>query len=128
MEVQLQTEDIVRLDFGNSLTNIPTLVDLGNLGGLLLNPQDLFVFNEAGNWYAFTNNGFTGNLIRLDFGATITGVPAVVNLGNPGSLAFPTGLWPVFDGTNWHLFVVNRLSQKLSRLDFRHVTIKRSCR
>ncbi|MBK7763539.1 MAG: gliding motility-associated C-terminal domain-containing protein [Bacteroidetes bacterium] len=110
--------DIVRLDFGNSLTNIPTLVDLGNLGGLLLNPQDLFVFNEAGNWYAFTNNGFTGNLIRLDFGATITGVPAVVNLGNPGSLAFPTGLWPVFDGTNWHLFVVNRLSQKLSRLDF----------
>jgi gliding motility-associated-like protein len=110
--------DLVRFDFGNSLSNVPTLVDLGNIGGLLLNPQDLFVFNEAGNWYAFTNNGFTGNLIRLEFGPSITSVPTLVNLGNPGSLAFPTGMWPVFDGTNWHLFVINRLSQRLSRLDF----------
>ncbi|MBL7766595.1 MAG: gliding motility-associated C-terminal domain-containing protein [Chitinophagaceae bacterium] len=110
--------DLIRLDFGNSLSNTPTLVDIGNLGGLLLNPQDLFVFSEAGNWYAFTANGFTGNLIRLDFGASITNVPALVNLGNPGTLAFPTGFWPVQDGSNWHLFVVNRLSQTLSRLDF----------
>ncbi|HNB80934.1 MAG TPA: gliding motility-associated C-terminal domain-containing protein, partial [Chitinophagaceae bacterium] len=76
------------------------------------------VFNEAGSWYAFTNNGFTGNLIRLEFGTSITSVPTVNDLGNPGSLAFPTGMWPVFDGTDWHLFVVNRLSQKLTRLDF----------
>ncbi len=110
--------DIVRFDFGSSLMNTPTINDLGNLGGLMLNPQDLYVFNEAGNWYAFTNNGFTGNLIRLDFGANITSTPTVTNLGNPGSLAFPTGMWPVFDGTDWHLFIINRLTQKLSRLDF----------
>lgn len=110
---------MVRLDFGNSLANTPAIVDLGNLAGLLLNPQDLFVFSEAGNWYAFTNSGFTGNLLRIDFGANITNAaPALTNLGNPGALAFPTGIWPVFDGTNWSLFVVNRLSQKISRLDF----------
>jgi gliding motility-associated-like protein len=112
------TSDLLRLDFGNSLSNTPTVVDLGNIAGLLINPQDLFVFNEGGNWYAFTTNGFTGNLIRLDFGANITGVPALVNLGNPGTLSFPTGMWPVFDGTNWSLFIVNRLSQTISRLDF----------
>lgn len=43
-------------------------------------------------------------------------MPTLVDLGNPGSLAFPTGFWPVFDGTNWHLFVVNRQTQTLSRL------------
>lgn len=110
--------DIIRLDFGSSLSNIPTVVDLGNLGGNLLNPQDLYVFTEAGNWYAFTNNGFSNSLQRLEFGTAITNVPTVVDLGNPGSLSFPTGMWPVFDGANWHLFVVNRVSQRLSRLDF----------
>jgi len=112
------TSDLIRFDFGNSLANTPTVVDLGNLAGLLINPQDLFVFKETGNWYAFTTNGFTGNLIRLDFGPAITNVPALVNLGNPGTLSFPTGMWPVFDGTAWHLFIINRLSQTLSRLDF----------
>lgn len=112
------TSDMIRIDFGTSLANTPTVTDLGNISGLLINPQDLYLFSEAGNWYAFTNNGLTGNLIRLDFGASITNVPTLTNLGNPGTLAFPTGFWPVFDGTNWHLFVVNRLSQTLSRLDF----------
>ncbi len=110
--------DMIRFDFGNSLANTPTVTDLGNIGGLLINPQDLFIFSEGGNWYAFTNNGFTGNLIQLNFGALLTNVPTLTNLGNPGTLAFPTGFWPVFDGANWHLFVVNRLSQTLSRLDF----------
>jgi gliding motility-associated-like protein len=110
---------MVRLDFGTSLANAPALVDLGNLAGLLLNPQDLFVFKEAGSWYAFTNSGFTGNLLRIDIGPVITNpAPALTNLGNPGTLAFPTGMWPVFDGTNWCLFVVNRLTQTISRLDF----------
>lgn len=110
--------DLIRLDFGNSLSNVPVVVDLGNLGGNLLNPQDLYVFSEAGNWYALTNNGFSNSLQRLEFGTAITNVPTLVDLGNPGSLSFPTGMWPVFDGTEWHLFVVNRISQRLSRLDF----------
>lgn len=110
---------MVRLDFGTSLSNVPTITDLGNLAGLLINPQDLFVFSEAGNWYAFTNSGFTGNVMRIDFGPAITNpAPMLTNLGNPGTLSFPTGMWPVFDGTNWSLFIVNRLSQTISRLDF----------
>jgi gliding motility-associated-like protein len=110
--------DMIRMDFGTSLANTPTLFDLGNLAGLLLNPQDLYVFQQGNNWHAFTNNGLTGNLIRLDFGASITNIPNLVNLGNPGTLAFPTGMWPVFDGTDWHLFLVNRITQSITRLDF----------
>ncbi|GBL35201.1 hypothetical protein EMGBS15_07960 [Filimonas sp.] len=110
------TSDIIRFDFGNSLSNTPTIVDLG---GLVLNPQDLYVFKEANNWYALTNNGFSGNLIRLEFGNSLTNTtPNVVDLGNPGSLSDPSGMWPVFDGTDWHLFLVNRGTDRLTRLDF----------
>ena len=109
---------LVRLDFGSSLTNKPTATNFGSLGGLMLNPQDIYIFSEAGNWYGFTNNGFTGNIIRLEFGTSITNPPVVNDLGNTGSLALPTGLCPVFDGTDWHLFVVNRLTARITRLDF----------
>lgn len=110
--------DMIRLDFGTSLSNIPTVVDLGNLGGTLTNPQDLVIFFENNEWHCFTNDGFSGNLLRIDFGASITNSPVIVDLGNPGTLSFPTGLTSIFDGTNWHLFVVNRGTQTLSRLDF----------
>lgn len=110
--------ELIRLDFGTSLGNVPTVVSLGNIGGVLSNPQDLYVFSEANNWHAFTTNAFTGELIRINFGASITGVPTTTNLGNPGSFDFPTGMCPVYDGTNWYLFVVNRVSQAISRLNF----------
>lgn len=110
--------DLVRFDFGNSLSNTPTLVDLGDIAGTLQNPQDLSFFYEANAWHAFTNNGFTGNLLRLDFAAGLNTAPTLVDLGNPGTLSFPTGLNMIFDGTDWHVFVVNRFSQTLSRLDF----------
>jgi len=110
--------DIIRFDFGTSLSNIPVLVDLGNFAGTVEAPQDLYVFNEAGSWYALTTSGSTNDLIRLEFGLSLTNIPVAVNLGNPGSFDFPSGMWPVFDGTDWHLFLVNRGSQRLTRLDF----------
>ena len=110
---------LIRMDFGNNLSSLPTVTDMGNLGGLLLNPQDLYIFTEGGNWYGFTNSGFTGDLIRFDFGANLSMAPTVNNLGNPGGLlGFPTGFWPAMEGGNWHLFVVNAITNSVVRLDF----------
>jgi|694.fasta_scaffold36574_1 gliding motility-associated-like protein len=109
---------IVRLEFGNSLANTPVVTDMGNLNGALENPQDIFMFYEANNWYAFTTNGTTNTLVRLEFGNTITNQPAVVDLANPGNFNQPTGINGVFDGANWHVFVVNKGTNMLSRLDF----------
>ncbi len=61
--------------------------------------------------------------VGIDFGASITNpAPALTNLGHPGSLAFPTGMWPVFDGTNWSIFIVNRLSQTLGTIPYEILT------
>jgi hypothetical protein len=110
---------LARLDFGTSLNNVPTVVNLGNLAGLLISPQDLHLFTEGGNYYAYYFNGLSGNLVRLDFGTSILNVPIVVDLGNPaGALAFPTNMKIVAQNGSYHGFVVNRLSNTITRLDF----------
>lgn len=114
---------IIRFDFTSGLSAIPTATDLGNLGGLIINPQDMYIFEEGGNWHGFTNSGFTGDLIRLDFGPNLSAVPSVLTISNfasipPLGLAFPTGFWPAFDGTDWYLFVCNAITSSVVRLDF----------
>lgn len=110
---------IVRFDFGASLANIPVPTDLGSLGGQIINPQDLYIFNEAGNWYGITMEGFTGNVKRLEFGSNLNSIPTVFNLGNIGfTLSFPTGFWPITDGTDWFIFAVNAGTNSVTRIDF----------
>lgn len=110
---------IIRFDFGPSLSSVPVAVNLGNLGGLVINPQDMYIFEEAGNWHGFTNSGFTGDILRFDFGSALSNIPAVVTIPNPSlALGFPTGFWPAFDGTNWYLFVANAITSSIVRLDF----------
>ncbi|MFM2388127.1 MAG: hypothetical protein RL660_2884 [Bacteroidota bacterium] len=110
---------LTRIEFGNSLSNTPNVINMGNLAGLLTSPQDVTIFKEGANFYGYYCNGLSGNLMRLDFGSAITNVPSVVDLGNPGGfLAFPTAITLVKQGNSHHGFVVNRLSNTLTRLDF----------
>jgi hypothetical protein len=110
---------VTRLEFGTNLSNLPIATSLGNLSGLLVSPQDIHMFTEGGDFYAYYFNGLSGNLMRLNFGSSITGVPTVTDLGNPGgSLAFPTSLRVVEQNGSKHMFVVNRLNNSLTRLDF----------
>jgi hypothetical protein len=110
--------ELTRLEFGNSLTNVPVVTALGNLSGVMISPQDIHLFLEGGNWYAYTTNGLSGNLVRLNFGTQLTNAPILTDLGNPGGLSFPTGLKFVKQLGSNHAFVVNRLSSTLTRLDF----------
>ncbi len=77
---------IVRLDFGVSLENTPTITNLGNIGGLLRLPTDIAFQQENGNWYALVvnltlNNSLTANrLLRLNFGGNLTNVPSIEDI------------------------------------------------
>jgi hypothetical protein len=110
---------LTRLEFGTSLSNIPTVTDLGNLSGLLISPQDIHLFSDNGNWYAYYFNGLSGNLIRLDFGASLASIPTLNDLGNPANaLSFPTSIRVVEQAGSFYGFVTNRLNSTLTRLDF----------
>jgi PKD repeat protein len=109
---------LFRLNFGNSLNNTPTAENLGNFGGLIYFGHTLFTFYEGGNWYCLMGNYNANTILRLSFGNSLSNTPTGVNLGNVGSLNGPTGFYPVNVNGAWSLFVVNRNSNTLSRLDF----------
>src|SRR6185436_14763668 len=73
---------------------------------------------ENGNWYGFTVNSNNNTVTRFDFTNSFSNVPIATNLGNIGNLSGPTGLHPIKDNNNWHLFVTNATSSTLTRLDF----------
>jgi gliding motility-associated-like protein len=126
--VNTNTREFLRLNYGNSLTNIPTVTNFGNLTDVLPeNPHTLFIVREpvSKNWYIFVSGGFTpatSELARLDFGPTLDNpTPNIANFGNhTGMLSYAKGLFIAQDVTDskWYGYAVNNNGGALIRLDF----------
>ncbi|MEQ9280467.1 MAG: PKD domain-containing protein, partial [Balneola sp.] len=69
-------KNIIRLDFGNSLENDPTINNLGNIGGLLNKPAPIKLLKENGDWYGLVHNGGSNQLILISFGNSINSNPS----------------------------------------------------
>ena len=113
---------LVKVDFGPSITNpTPVATDYGTIGGLL-QPIKLYMFQDNGNWYAYTVNSENNTITRFDFGTDFTNPPAAVNLGNPGGqMNYPTGIYSINNAGNWHVFITNgnpNISNSIIRLDY----------
>jgi gliding motility-associated-like protein len=88
--VNANTNTVTRFNFSNSFNNVPTGVNLGNLGGLNY-PTGINAIQDNGNWYVFiTNDAVNGTIVRLDFGNSLLNPPVAVNLGNPGNVLHKT--------------------------------------
>ncbi len=112
------SSSVSRIDFRNSLANVPNSVSFGNLGGLLNNPTGIFVAEDAGNYYGFITNADDDNLIRLNFGANISLTPTATNLGTLGAaFSGPSDITGIVDNGFWYLFVTNEKSSTLTRVE-----------
>lgn len=119
------TPRVLKIDFGANITNTsPTGTNWGNIGNLL-NPIDLHVFQESGNWYGFTVNAENNTITRFNFTNSFDNTPTAINLGNIGNLSYPTGIYAINDNNNWRVFIVNAGNNSrtggpysLTRLDF----------
>jgi gliding motility-associated-like protein len=131
--VNSQTRQFLRLNFGNSLSNIPTITDFDSLtaigfanSGLPKNPTSLFILKDtvSHNWFIFVSGGFTratSNLARIDFGPHLGNPkPNIANFGNyQNMLNFPKGIFIAQNGDyNWFGYILNEGSNELIRLDF----------
>ena len=115
----MHSDNLFRLDFGNSLSNIPVATNLGNVSSALNTPHSIYTFQENGNWYSFIANNVPNTLVRLSFGNSLANTPTAINLGNIGAINGPVGLFPIQDSSGtWYLFVVNRGDNTISRLKF----------
>ena len=126
--VNSSTTELIRLNFGSNLNNIPTITNFGNLTqGLPVNPTSLFLVRDtsSGNWYMFVTGGFTAatsTVARIDFGPSLGNpAPNIANFGNLwGSFNYPKGIFVAQDGIDhkWYGYLINRNTNNLMRLEF----------
>ncbi|HLZ89804.1 MAG TPA: gliding motility-associated C-terminal domain-containing protein, partial [Puia sp.] len=114
------SNSLTRLDFGTSLANTPTAVNIGNPGGLLNYPRDFAIFATCGEIYGFVPNEGTNALVKLDFGSDPTNPsPTATSLGNIGNLDYPHSITNLFRaGNDVYAFICNAYSNTLSRMRF----------
>jgi len=125
--VNAGTREFLRLNFGNSLTNTPTVTNFGDLTkGLPENPSSLFIVHDSlnHNWHVFVSGGFvkaTSSLARIDFGRHLNNPsPNIANFGNFNDLMDgPKGIVIIQNGIgDWKGFLVNHNDNQLIHLEF----------
>lgn len=118
------SDTLTRLDFGASLANTPTAVNLGNPDNVLNGPRDLTLLHDCGNMYAVAVNHFDNSISRIDFRNGLTsqlpGDLSGLKLPTPaGALNFPHSISTLFrEGNSLYAFITNADNNTLSRLMF----------
>ncbi|HRH49276.1 MAG TPA: gliding motility-associated C-terminal domain-containing protein [Panacibacter sp.] len=91
------------------INQIPVGTNLGNLGNQLASPVFIdLAQNDNGDYYGFSINHLTGQLIRYNFGNSYLNDPVVENLGNFNG-AIPNqaeGVQIIKANGNWYVIVV----------------------
>lgn len=95
---------VTRFHWVNSLSAIPAVLNLGNVGGLTIPMQPALIRDNTG-WYLFIAN--TTSLSQLYFGNSLLNPPAGINLGNLGSMTDDRGLCLLMECNNPYGLIVN---------------------
>lgn len=116
---------LVRLDFGNSLLNVPSSVNLGNIGGVIANnAEGIQVVKVDNKWYAIIVGGYPpggvpSRIMKIEIGTNIeNNAPMGIDWGNIGNLNYPIDLHVFKENGNWYGFTVNFGNNTITRFDF----------
>ncbi|MDR3680389.1 MAG: gliding motility-associated C-terminal domain-containing protein [Flavipsychrobacter sp.] len=126
--VNTGSTELLRLNYGRSLTNIPTVTNFGNFNNILPDsPSTLYITFDAQfkKWYVFVAGGTNVSnsaLARIDFNSSLgNNTPNIVNFGNLyNKMNGPKGLFVGYDAdqTRWYGYCVNKASSTMVRFDF----------
>jgi gliding motility-associated-like protein len=117
--------ELLRLDYGTSLHNVPTVTNFGNIDATVSpSPNSIYLTQDSGKWFLFVCGGSAtpgtpSTLSRFDFGGSLKNVPNGVRMGNIGNrLDNPQGIFVAREGDVYYGFVVNQGNDRLIRLNF----------
>ncbi|MGH2566178.1 MAG: hypothetical protein ACRDE5_16790, partial [Ginsengibacter sp.] len=115
---------LTRLDFGSSLLNVPTGVNLGNPNNTFVTSWDIYILKYCGENVAYViNANGTNDIVKLDFGSSLLNIPTAISLGNQGNLNFPHCISKLFRvGADVFGFITNVNNNTLSLLEFQGCT------
>jgi len=108
-----------RLNFGASLLNSPTGINLGNVNNTLNNPRSISVVKDCGKVFGFVVNETADNIVRLTFPNGLLSSPLGTTLGNIANFDFPHHISEMFRvGDSLYTFIMNVNNNTISRLCF----------
>ena len=109
---------ILRLDFGTSLLNTPTITTFSGAIGTVNGMNGLMIVNDGANWIGFCTSNIVNSVVRLTWGNNLASSPVATNLGNTGNLNLPSQCALMKEGTDWYLLIANEGDNSISRLSF----------
>ncbi|MEI7897237.1 MAG: gliding motility-associated C-terminal domain-containing protein [bacterium] len=110
-------DELVRLNFGTSLKNIPSATVIGPVPELMM-AHGFLLINENSEWIGLITCTDGNRLVRVHFGSSLMNTPTFENLGTVGNLNAPGQMSHIIEAGNNYIFVVNLNSSTVSRLDF----------
>lgn len=79
------TNSINRISFGNNLTNVPFVVDLGTIGDRIKEPVGIVITKDCDSYYGLVLNFGSASLVTLNWNSqSIANMPVAFNHGNVG--------------------------------------------
>lgn len=109
---------ISRLDFGNSLLNAASAINIGNITNVS-NPRDISFVDLCNGIEAYVVNANGNSITKLNFGTNITASPTQQPLGVLGSLAFPHSITEWFrEGNDIYALIPNASSNTVTSIRF----------
>lgn len=111
---------LIRLDFGDSPLNTPSVVDLGDPLNILVFPQNIEIVKQNGIWYGLVTNIDNGaGIILLNFGSSLKNTPSSLNLGTFGTYDRIWDTKVIKQGLDYILVFAERGTNKIVRVNFR---------
>ncbi len=108
---------ITRLDFGTSLLNIPTPVNLGNPGNLLNAPRAISLSSDCNGITGYVSN-YIDNKIHTITAPTATSALTIGNAGIAAGQAFAHDFEKVREGDTTFIFIANATGHSITKMKF----------
>jgi gliding motility-associated-like protein len=110
------TATIIRMNFGTSLWNIPTAIDIGPSPPFVFG-HGLVITQEGSNWVGFVVGQISNNLVRINFGTSLSNIPTYTNFGTLGVLTSPYSICLIQENLQWY-GLVTMGGNSLARISF----------
>jgi PKD repeat protein len=104
---------VYKLSFGTDIDSSPTLANLV----ISFGATDISVFNEGGNFYGVCQ-AISGQLIKVDYGSTLSNAGDVTNWGALGLSTNVRGFALVSDLSNWYAYSIDQVGRALQKYVF----------
>jgi len=112
------SDNLIRLDFGNSFANPPSIVDLGNPLGVFSSPNGLVFHQEGGTWYAIEISIFLDAATLFTFGSGLGSAPTAATPIAITGLVRPRSIDLTVEGGRVFAAIMNNFDDKLIIADF----------